>query len=68
MRRHGRDNYFVVGEGIYTIDENDNPVFQRPSTLAELRKFRFSRLGPQGDPIDDSARQIFETLAEAMAG
>ena len=66
MRRHGRDNYFVVGEGIYTIDENDNPVFQRPSTLAELRKFRFSRLGPQGDPVDDSARQIFETIAEAM--
>jgi hypothetical protein len=68
MRRHGRDNYFVVGEGIYTIDDNDNPVFQRPSTLAELRKFRFSRLGPMGDPIDDAARQIFEGVAEAMSG
>lgn len=68
MRRHGRDNYFVVGEGIYTIDDNENPVFQRPSTLAELRKFRFSRLGPQGDPVDDSSRQIYEVVAEAMSG
>ena len=66
MRRHGRDNYYVVGEGILTADQDDNPIVQRPSTLAALRKFRFSRLGPKGDPIDDSQRQIFEAVAEAM--
>ena len=66
MKRHGRDNYYVVGEGIYSADRDGNPVCQRPSTLAELRKFRFSRLGPQGDPITDADRAIVAVVADAM--
>ena len=31
-----------------------------------MRKFRFSRLGPVGAPIDDARRLIFETVATAM--
>lgn len=63
MKRHIRDNYFVVGEGILTYDENHQPVCHRPSTEAELRKFRFSRMGPKGQPVDEPLRKA---LAEAM--
>jgi len=63
MKRHGRDNFFVVGEGILTFDDKRQPVTQPASTLAELRKFRFSRLGPTGNPLDETLRIA---LAEAM--
>jgi len=63
MKRHTRDNFYVVGEGILTQDESGSPICCRPSTEAELRKFRFSRLGPKGEPLDDPTR---EALADAM--
>jgi hypothetical protein len=63
MKRHNRDNFFVVGEGILSFDEKNQPVTNPASTLAELRKFRFSRLGPKGMQLDDSLRIA---LAEAM--
>ena len=66
MKRHGRDNFFVVGEGVFS--EDSPGVAQTPSTLAEIRKFRFSRLGPKGPAVDDEQRQIAEQLAEAMDG
>ena len=47
MKQHGRDNFYVVGEGIYTTGRNEVSLLQEPSTLAALRKFRFSRLGPR---------------------
>jgi hypothetical protein len=63
MKRHARDTYYVVGEGILTGDGQGNPVCLRPSTVAELRKFRFSRLGPQGPQID---HDLISALAAAM--
>jgi len=63
MKRHVRDNYFVVGEGILTRDDKHKHICQRPSTEAELRKFRFSRLGPKGQAISQELRKA---LAEAM--
>jgi hypothetical protein len=63
MARHKRDNYYVVGEGVLTWDHDGNPVCQRPSTAAALRKFRFSRLGPKGELTDAGVRG---KLAEAM--
>lgn len=63
MKRHNRDNFFVVGEGILTYDDKHQPVTQPASTLAELRKFRFSRLGPKGSPLDETLRIA---VAEAM--
>ncbi len=62
MKRHIRDNYYVVGEGIYTR-ERGRAVCQRPSTTASLRKFRFSRMGPKGQTLD---QQLLEALANAM--
>ena len=66
MKQHGRDNFYVVGEGIYTTGRNEVSLLQEPSTLAALRKFRFSRLGPRGDEVDDVQRQINEHVADAM--
>ncbi|GAA1215759.1 peroxidase family protein [Pseudonocardia alaniniphila] len=68
MNRHERDDYYVVGEGVYRTDQNGAQLLARPSTLDQYRKFRFSRLGPMGDPMDDAARQIVEQVADVMAG
>jgi hypothetical protein len=57
-----RDNYYVVGEGILTTDGHEG-VCERPSTEASLRKFRFSRLGPKGQPVDTT---LLEKVATAM--
>jgi hypothetical protein len=66
MKRHGRDDFYVVGEGVYTMGADEVSVLREPSTLMALRKFRFSRLGPKGDPVDENQRQINEQVAEAM--
>lgn len=55
--RHGRDSFFVVGEGILTVDNaaetasiaGADPV-PHLSDVDELRQFRFSRIGPSGVP------------------
>jgi hypothetical protein len=56
-----RENYYVVNEGILTADAPGN--CERPSTEAELRKFRFSRVGPKGTPVDPA---VLEKVAKAM--
>lgn len=55
--RHGRDSFFVVGEGILTVDaaagmDTVSAVDPVPhlSEVDELRQFRFSRIGPPGVP------------------
>jgi Animal haem peroxidase len=68
MKRHGRASYYVVGEGVLTADQNGNPIVTPPSDQDELRQFRFSRLGPQNEPVDDAQRQVAEALANAMTG
>jgi hypothetical protein len=67
VRRHMRDNFFVVGEGILTTDERGKPVTERPSTTADLRKFRFSRLGPPNGPDPAELGAEEETLNTALA-
>lgn len=62
VKRHRRDNYYVVGEGILATGERGGTC-ERPSTEAALRKFRFSRLGPKGEPIDPA---VLEKVARAM--
>jgi Animal haem peroxidase len=66
MKRHDRNDYYVVGEGILAFGRDGNAATVRPSAAADVRKFRFSRLGPVGEPIDDARRLIFEAMATAM--
>ncbi|MDO9377914.1 MAG: heme peroxidase family protein [Nocardioidaceae bacterium] len=63
MKRHVRDTYYVVGEGIVDGDADRRYRCRRPSTEASLRKFRFSRLGPQGEGVDLA---VAEALATRM--
>ncbi|WP_306205033.1 peroxidase family protein [Actinoplanes sp. RD1] len=62
MKRHKRENYYVVGEGILTTDGKTG-ICERPSTEASLRKFRFSRVGPKGEAVDPG---LLEKVATAM--
>src|SRR5687767_6929563 len=63
MKRHVRDSFFVVGEGVLEFDGSGEATTRQPSTAEELRRFRFSRLGPKGPRTDEGLR---EALANAM--
>jgi Animal haem peroxidase len=63
MKRHARDSFFVVGEGVLEFDRQGAPTVREPLTAEDLRRFRFSRLGPQGVQIDEETRTA---LAAAM--
>lgn len=71
MVRHGRDSFFVIGEGLLSPDTatgstalleaaNSAPLL---TEAAELRQFRFSRIGPQGTP---TSTQLVTELADKM--
>jgi hypothetical protein len=63
MKRHAQDSYYVVGEGELAFDQDGKPVVRSLSTASEIRRFRFSRLGPRGVPTSSALNQI---LAQAM--
>ncbi|HZA19054.1 MAG TPA: heme peroxidase family protein [Pseudonocardiaceae bacterium] len=63
MKRHVQTSYYVVGEGLWTFDEAQQPTCMWPVARAEVRMFRFSRLGPQGELTDPALNQ---RLAKAM--
>src|SRR2546421_6646288 len=65
MSHHGRDSFFVVGEGVLEFDENGEPTTRQPLTVEELRRFRFSRLGPVGEPTDEATRIALATAITA---
>jgi hypothetical protein len=56
MKRHVRDSFFVVGEGVLEFDDKGEATTRQPSTAEELRRFRFSRLGPKGPRTDEETR------------
>jgi hypothetical protein len=63
VKRHVQTSYYVVGEGLWTFDEAQQPTCMWPVARAEVRMFRFSRLGPQGELTDPALNQ---RLAKAM--
>lgn len=63
MRKHARDSFFVVGEGVLEFDKDGQPAQRAPRAGEELRQFRFSRLGAAGEPVGEPTRVA---LAEAM--
>jgi hypothetical protein len=65
-KRHIRSSYYVLGEGVFTDPGEDVAVEPTtPSTIASLRKFRFSRLGPRPEN-GVTSRTLREALAKAM--
>lgn len=67
MKRHQRDNYFIVEEGIYQFDAEGRPACVHATDEAAIRKFRFSRSGPKGDFIDGGLRALLATEMIAAA-
>ncbi|MCT2583459.1 peroxidase family protein [Actinophytocola gossypii] len=56
MRKHGQHTYFVVGEGVLEFDRGGEARTRPPLADEELRRFRFSRLGPKGARTDEATR------------
>ncbi|WP_079001026.1 peroxidase family protein [Streptomyces sp. AS58] len=70
-KRHVRTSFHVVGEGILADPGDDRPARPlAPSTVADLRTFRFSRLGPQAkeDHLLDKAARAELARAMTQAG
>ncbi|SMD20857.1 peroxidase family protein [Lentzea albidocapillata] len=65
MKRHVRDSFFVVGEGVLEFDGRGGTITRQPSTAEELRRFRFSRLGPKGPRTDEETRVALATAVTA---
>lgn len=57
QERHTRDGYFVVGEGLLAAPEAAPGTATAMSMDADLRAFRFSRMGPKGKQLGDPARR-----------
>ncbi|WP_285644236.1 heme peroxidase family protein [Lentzea sp. NBRC 102530] len=60
-----RDSFFVVGEGVLEFDGKGEATTRQPSTAEELRRFRFSRLGPKGPRTDEETRVALATAITA---
>ncbi|MGW5049664.1 peroxidase family protein [Actinokineospora sp. NPDC004072] len=68
MNRHARSSFFVVGEGVLDTDDRGAPITRTPSTAEELRRFRFSRLGPKGPRVPEELRvALAEAITDAEA-
>ena len=65
MKQHGTTSFFVVGEGVLEFDRNGVATARRPLTVEELRRFRFSRLGPEGPQLDEETRIALATAMTA---
>ncbi len=61
--RHTRDGYFVVGEGLLAAPGAPPGTARAMSMEADLRAFRFSRMGPKGRQLGEPARRL---IARAM--
>src|SRR5262245_51192750 len=66
-QRHGRTNFFIAHEGIFEshhVGRDGKPKPRRPTSIEEIRKFRFSRLFPE--PSRQPSTELVEKLATAM--
>ncbi|MET1075309.1 MAG: peroxidase family protein, partial [Umezawaea sp.] len=55
----------MVGEGVLEFDADGEPTTRQPVTVEELRRFRFSRLGPKGTRTDEELRTALATALTA---
>ena len=66
MNKHARDSFFVVGEGVLEFDKDGTSAVRAPLAGEELRRFRFSRLGPEG-PLSDEPTRVALSAAITSA-
>ncbi len=65
IRRHGRQEFFIPGEGVIGPEHNaDNP--RAPGAIEETRRFRFSRMYPEKHEIKQFTEGLRDELAKAM--
>jgi hypothetical protein len=57
-QRHTREGYYVVGEGLLGTPEAPAGTARAMSMEADLRAFRFSRMGPKGRQLGEPARRL----------
>ncbi|MFJ6671775.1 heme peroxidase family protein [Actinosynnema sp. NPDC091369] len=65
MKQHGTNSFFVVGEGVLEFDRDGRAMTRQPLTVEELRRFRFSRMGPEGPQWDEETRIALATAMTA---
>jgi hypothetical protein len=58
QERHTREGYYVVGEGLLGTPDAAPGTAVAMSMEADLRAFRFSRMGPKGRQLGDPARRL----------
>ncbi len=54
MGRHGRETYYIVGEGVVGDDPGAAATRMEQSVAADIQQFRFSRIGPQGSQLGEA--------------
>ena len=63
MERHGSESYFILGEGLLAESEGGRTRPLAAAVEAAAPPFRFTRIGPKGARLSDSA---LERVAAAM--
>ena len=63
MDRHGTEQYFVIGEGLFSDADGDGTAHLAAAAAAAAPPFRFSRMGPRGEQLGHAKRV---KLARAM--
>ena len=66
--RHGREAFFIVGEGMRQIGSDGRPESVAPSSLQDTTEFRFSRFVPGLRNERENSTNVLAKLAVAMVG
>ncbi len=66
--RHGREAFYIVGEGMRCIGSDGRPESTTPSALQEVTEFRFSRFLPGLKNDRENSTNVLAKLAVAMVG
>ena len=69
MGRHGRETYYIVGEGIVGDEPEALAARMEQSVAADIQQFRFSRIGPQGSQLGEpNIRALSKAMVVGDAG
>lgn len=66
--RHGREAFYIVGEGMRQIGHDGRPESVTPNSLQDSTEFRFSRFIPGLKNERENSTNVLAKLAFAMVG